>query len=64
MDKSKKEEIAQAWEDQFRLLFELLAIQDTRQYVEQTIKPVDIRPELKDYLADSAIEKEVRDLAD
>jgi len=64
MDKSKKEEIAQAWEDQFRLLFELLAIQDTRQYVEQTIKPVDIKPELKDYLADSAIEKEVRDLAD
>lgn len=64
MDKSKKEEISQAWEDQFRLLFELLAIHDTRQYIEQTIKPLELKPEIKDYLADTAIEKEVKDLAD
>jgi fructose/tagatose bisphosphate aldolase len=64
MDKAKKEEISQAWEDQFRLLFELLSMQGSKEYVEQTIKTTEIKPDIKDYLADTTVEKEVKDLAD
>ena len=64
MDKTKKEEISQAWEDQFRLLFELLSMQGSKEYVEQTIKTPEIKPDIKDYLADTSVEKEVKDLAD
>jgi len=64
MDDGKKDEIGQAWEDQFIKLFSLLAVTDTRKYVDQTIKPVLIKPEIKKYLGDTAGEEDVSDLAD
>ena len=42
-----RDEIGQAWEDQFSTLFDLLSLKGTRQYVEQTIKPVIIKPRAK-----------------
>lgn len=62
----KKEEIALAWEEQFSKLFKLLGVEDTRKYVQQTIRPVPIQPEKKDYLGEQALEgrEEVSDLAD
>ena len=60
----KKVEIGSAWEDQFRKLFTLLGLKDTRAFIDQTIKPVRIAPVLKDYLGDLTSEEDVSDLAD
>jgi fructose/tagatose bisphosphate aldolase len=59
-----KDQITQALEDQFRRLFVYLGMQGTRKYVDQMIKPVQIEPELKDYLGEAAVKEEVKDLAD
>lgn len=64
LDDAKKATIAQAWEDQFRKLFNLLAVEGTRQYVEQAIKPVAVQPNLKSYLGEETVEEDVSDLAD
>jgi fructose/tagatose bisphosphate aldolase len=60
----KKQEIGRAWEDQFLKLFNLLGLEGTRKYVEQTIKPVGVKPSRKDYLGDASGEGDVSDLAD
>jgi len=59
-----KNKISQALEDQFRKLFVNLGMQGTRKFVDQTIKPVAIEPELKDYIGEAAEKEEVSDLAD
>jgi hypothetical protein len=59
-----KAEIRQAWEDQFSKLFKLLGLAGTREYVEQTIQPVAVKPGLKFYLGDVMAEEDVSDLAD
>ncbi len=59
-----KEEIAQAWEAQFHKLFTLLGIAGSRAYVEQTIKPVAVQPQLKFYLGEEYSEEGASDLAD
>ena len=64
MEAEKKEEISKAWEDQFHLLFQLLGLAGTRQYVDKTIKLVAVQPRMKDYLGETVVEEEVRDLAD
>jgi fructose/tagatose bisphosphate aldolase len=64
MGKAKKDEIGQAWEDQFSKLFTLLAVTGTRKYVDQTIKPVFIQPDLKKLLGNDVREEDVSDLAD
>ena len=64
MDKGKKDEIGQAWEQQFSKLFSLLAVADTRKFVDKTIKPVLTKPDLKKYLGDATGEEDVSDLAD
>ncbi len=64
MEEDKKAEIAQAWEEQFRKLFNLLAVEGTREYVEKIVKPIAIQPKLKDYLGEEAVEEDVTDLAD
>lgn len=61
---SVKEEIKKDWESQFRKLFDLLGMKGTRQYVEKSIKPVVIQPNLKDYLGEAAGVESVSDLAD
>jgi fructose/tagatose bisphosphate aldolase len=60
----KRKEIREAWEETFTSLFELLGIRDTRKYVDETIKPVAVRPSLKDYLGEAITEEDVSDLAD
>lgn len=64
LGKTKTHEIENAWEKQFELLFTLLGMQDTRTFVEQTIKPVIIQPTLEDYLGIEAVSDDVSDLAD
>jgi len=64
MSTVKKEEIGQAWEAQFSKLFTLLGLRGTRKYVDQTIKPVVVKPSLNYYLGEAAGEEDVSDLAD
>jgi fructose/tagatose bisphosphate aldolase len=59
-----KTKICQAWEDQFKQLFTLLGLVDTRKYVDQTIQPVSVKPILSFYLSESGGEEDVSDLAD
>jgi len=61
---SVKEEIKKDWESQFRKLFDLLGMKGTRQYIEKSIKPFVIQPNLKDYLGEAAGVESVSDLAD
>ena len=60
----KKAEIRKAWEAQFSKLFDLLGVAGTRKFVEETIKPTVVVPDLKDYLGAEVIEEDVSDLAD
>jgi fructose/tagatose bisphosphate aldolase len=65
MPADKKDEVRQAWEDQFFKLFNLLGIGGTRQYTEMAITPVMIEPRRKDYVSgEAAGEEDVSDLAD
>lgn len=61
---SFKEEIGNAWQAQFTKLFRLLGVGGTRKYVEQTVKPPKIQPNIKDYLGDWVTDEDIRDLAD
>lgn len=60
----KRNEISEAWEKQFSKLFKLLELKGTRKYVEQTVKPTVIKPDLKFYLGEEMAEEDVSDLAD
>ncbi len=64
MPEEKKEQIRLAWRKQFEMLFNSLALKDTRRYVEQTIEPVVVLPKLRNYLADATAGEDVSDLAD
>ena len=64
MPAAKKDEIGRAWEEQFKKLFKSLGQAGTRKYVEQTIKPVVVKPELQFYLGAAADAGDVSDLAD
>jgi fructose/tagatose bisphosphate aldolase len=59
-----RKEISKALEDQFRKLFVSLGAHGTRSYINSTVKPVIVEPDLKYYLGESAGEEEVSDLAD
>jgi fructose/tagatose bisphosphate aldolase len=59
-----KAELGVAWGAQFDTLFKLLGLQDTRQYVEQFVKPVKIAPDLKFYLGEDVAEELADDLSD
>jgi len=64
MPAASKEVIVQAWEDQFTKLFHMLGQAGTRKYIEQTIKPVVIQPDLQFFLGKDAQAGDVSDLAD
>jgi len=64
MPAAKKEEIGRAWEEQFKKLFQSLGQAGTRKYVEQTVKPVVVKPDLQFYLGAAAEAGDVSDLAD
>lgn len=59
-----KNEIGQAWEEQFSKLFHLLGLAGTRKIVEAHVKPTAIHPDMKFYLGEAAELEPVSDLAD
>jgi fructose/tagatose bisphosphate aldolase len=59
-----KSEISADWENQFSKLFNLLGVKDTVQYINQTIKPVHIEPDIDFYLGVRTADEDVSDLAD
>jgi len=64
MAAANKDIIVQAWEDQFSKLFHMLGQAGTRKYVEQTIQPVTVQPNLQFFLGKDALAGDVSDLAD
>ncbi|MDF1499510.1 MAG: class II fructose-bisphosphate aldolase [Anaerolineales bacterium] len=56
--------IQDAWQKQFALLFERLNIKDSRSIVKKFTELVNVEPALDDYLGDQAVEEDVSDLAD
>lgn len=58
------DEIIAAWDQQFRDLFDRLGMADTRPYVEKTISPIKIEPELKAFLLGDVQAEDTSDLAD
>jgi len=56
--------ITNAWDKQFRDLFERLGVADTRQYVDKFIKEVKVEAKLEDYLLGSTKQEDTSDLAD
>lgn len=64
MEDKARQAISSAWEIQFYKLFKLLGMQDTRTFVDATIKPVSVQPDLKFYLGAAVAEEDVSDLAD
>jgi len=61
---SVKEDLVSAWEEQFARLFKVFGLAGTRQAVEKYVRPVAVRPALKDYLGEAAGEESLSDLAD
>ncbi|MCW5873763.1 MAG: class II fructose-bisphosphate aldolase [Anaerolineales bacterium] len=59
-----KAQITDAWEAQFSLLFELLALAGTRRFVEQTVQPAKVAPDRSFYFGKEAEQEEVKDLSD
>jgi fructose/tagatose bisphosphate aldolase len=59
-----KAQITDAWEAQFGLLFELLALAGTRRFVEQTVQPAKVAPVRSFYFGKEAEQEEVKDLSD
>lgn len=64
LTEAQKAPIGGAWEAQFSKLFKMLGLNGTRKYVEQTIRPVTVKPNLKFYLGEAVSEEDVSDLAD
>jgi fructose/tagatose bisphosphate aldolase len=59
-----KQVIIGAWEQQFSMLFRLLAIGGTRQYVDQFVTPVKVAPNREFYFGKEVEQEEVKDLSD
>ncbi|OQY36127.1 MAG: hypothetical protein B6I38_00405 [Anaerolineaceae bacterium 4572_5.1] len=64
LPEAKKQEIAQAWEKQFRNLFARLSVADTKKYVEKYITLVKTEPKPEDYFPKDVQAEDVSDLAD
>jgi fructose/tagatose bisphosphate aldolase len=56
--------IEAAWEKQFELLFQRLAIGGTRAEVDRFVRPVAVRVALTEYLREAGVAEDVKDLAD
>jgi fructose/tagatose bisphosphate aldolase len=64
LSKDIREEIENAWEKQFALLFDSLNIAGTKSEIEKFIHPVIIHESLASYLGETLKEEDTRDLAD
>jgi len=60
----EKARITEAWEAQFSLLFELLALAGTHRYVDQTVQAAKVPPVRGFYFGKEAEQEEVKDLSD
>jgi fructose/tagatose bisphosphate aldolase len=60
----KLAEISRAWEEQFRDLFDRLAIAGTKPYVDKHVAPVAVEPKVEDYLLGGLEPEDTTDLAD
>lgn len=60
----EKYKICAAWEVQFSKLFTLLGINGSKTYIDQSITPLFIKPDLKYYLTVDEMDEDVSDLAD
>ncbi len=56
--------IESAWEQQFDLLFERLAIGGTQAEVDRFVRPVAVKVPLSEYLRQAGVDEDVKDLAD
>jgi fructose/tagatose bisphosphate aldolase len=56
--------IENAWDQQFRNLFDCLGVADTKKYVDQHIQVVEVSPELDHYMLGSVQQEDTSDLAD
>ncbi len=59
-----REELGNAWEEQFTKIFQSLALSNTRKIMNQHIKPIPIRPDYKIYLGEEPKPEELGDLLD
>lgn len=64
LPEKEKAVITQAWDDQFAMLFDLLAIGGTRKYVEQFVHTANVTPSREFYFGEEAEQEEVKDLSD
>jgi len=64
LPKPDKEVIVEAWEQQFAKLFNLLAIGDTRKYVDQFVQAPKVKPDRVFYFGKEVAQEEVKDLSD
>ena len=64
LSKDAKAEICMAWEEQFRLLFTLLNVGDTRKYVDEFTTPVEVPPNAAAYQIAEVESEDTSDLAD
>lgn len=64
LESKQKQAISLAWEEQFHKLFTLLNVKYTSQYIQATMQPVLIFPQIKHYLGEVANEGDVIGLAD
>lgn len=61
---NEKAAITSAWEQQFAMLFEQLALAGTRKYVDQTVKATKVAPQREFYFGKEVEQEEVKDLSD
>jgi hypothetical protein len=59
-----KQQIEAVWEEQFKKLFTLLGIENTRQYVNNFVTPILVEPSLEQFLPQVAMAEDTSDLAD
>lgn len=64
MNDAAKQPIIKAWDDQFSLLFDQLAIADTKKYVDEFVKAAKIAPKLDEYVALAKADSEQEDTSD
>lgn len=65
MDAAAKQKVADAWQQQFAQLFDLLAIADTANFVAQTVTAAKVAPDRAFYFGEEATgEEDVSDLSD
>lgn len=64
LPEGKINQITDAWENQFRDLFQRLSIAGTRKYVDNEVTPTEVAPNLEGYLLSDVEAEDTSDLAD